>query len=67
MGSIQNSSSAGGAVSSNMGGGGGSMGQSSSAGPASGKYSGFGSEDINRLGYNNQNKFNAPYDPYTKG
>lgn len=43
---------------------------SSSAAPASGqsqKYGGFGSEDISRLGYNTQNKFNAPYDPYTKG
>lgn len=39
----------------------------SSAGPASGKYNtGFGSEDINRLGYNDEKKFNAPYDPYTK-
>ena len=37
------------------------------AGPASGKYGGFGSEDIARLGYNNENKFSAPYDPYTKG
>lgn len=45
-----------------------SMGQSANAaGPASGKYGGFGSEDIARLGYNNENKFNAPYDPYTKG
>ena len=44
-----------------------SMSQSSSAaGPASGKYSGFGSEDIARMGYNNENKFAAPYDPYTK-
>ena len=42
-------------------------GSSSAAGPASGKYSGFGSEDIARLGYNQSNKFNAPYDPYTKG
>ena len=40
---------------------------SSAAGPASGKYTGFGSEDIARLGYNQENKFNAPYDPYTKG
>lgn len=39
----------------------------SSAGPASGKYTGFGSEDINRLGYNQKDRFNAPYDPYTKG
>ena len=38
-----------------------------SAGPSSGKqYGGFGSEDIARLGYNDTNKFNAPYDPYTK-
>ena len=42
------------------------MGTGSSAGPASGKYSGFGSEDIARLGYGQENKFNAPYDPYTK-
>ncbi len=41
--------------------------QPSAAGPASGKYGGFGSEDIARLGYNSENKFNAPYDPYTKG
>ena len=41
--------------------------QASAAGPASGKYGGFGSEDIARLGYNTENKFNAPYDPYTKG
>ena len=41
--------------------------QQSAAGPASGKYGGFGSEDIARLGYNNENKFSAPYDPYTKG
>ena len=39
----------------------------SAAGPASGRYGGFGSEDIARLGYNTENKFNAPYDPYTKG
>jgi hypothetical protein len=63
MGSLQNSSSTGGAVNSNMSGG----AKQPSAGPASGKYTGFGSEDINRLGYNDQNKFNAPYDPYTKG
>ncbi len=44
-----------------------SGGNSSAAGPASGKYGGFGSEDIARLGYNQENKFNAPYDPYTKG
>ena len=38
-----------------------------SAGPSSGnKYGGFGSEDIARLGYNQNDKFNAPYDPYTK-
>ena len=43
-----------------------SMPQSASAaGPASGKYTGFGSEDIARMGYNQENKFNAPYDPYT--
>ena len=39
----------------------------SAAGPASGKYTGFGSEDINRLGYNKQGQFSQPYDPYTKG
>lgn len=38
-----------------------------SAAPASGKYTGFGSDDIKNLGYNNKDKFNAPYDPYTKG
>jgi hypothetical protein len=37
-----------------------------SAAPASGKYTGFGSDDIKNLGYNNKDKFNAPYDPYTK-
>ena len=43
------------------------MGGGSSAAPSSGKqYGGFGSEDIARLGYNQENKFNAPYDPYTK-
>jgi hypothetical protein len=39
-----------------------------SAGPASGnKYKGFGSEDIQRMGYNQEGQFSAPYDPYTKG
>jgi len=38
-----------------------------SAGPASGKYGGFGSEDIKKLGYNREGQFSAPYDPYTKG
>ena len=38
-----------------------------SAAPASGKYGGFGSEDIKKLGYNQEGQFNAPYDPYTKG
>ena len=42
------------------------MQSSGAAAPASGKYGGFGSEDIARLGYNTENKFNAPYDPYTK-
>jgi hypothetical protein len=37
------------------------------AAPASGKYTGFGSEDINRLGYNKEGQFSQPYDPYTKG
>lgn len=40
------------------------------AGPASGseKYGGFGSEDIAKLGYNNDQQFGASssYDPYTK-
>lgn len=36
------------------------------AAPASGKYGGFGSEDIDKLGYN-AGKFNQVYDPYTKG
>jgi len=40
---------------------------SNPAAPASGKYTGFGSEDINRLGYNKEGQFNQPYDPYTKG
>ena len=48
-------------------GGGGRPATSSAAGPASGRYGGFGSEDIARLGFNQENKFNAPYDPYTKG
>lgn len=47
-----------GGTSSNMGG---------SAAPASGKYGGFGSQDIAKLGYNQQGKFDAPYDPYTQG
>lgn len=42
-----------------------------SAAPASGsqKYGGFGSEDIQKLGYNNSGQFGntGPYDPYTKG
>lgn len=37
----------------------------SSAAPASGKYGGFGSEDIHRFGYK-AGQFNAPYDPYEK-
>lgn len=36
-----------------------------SAAPASGKYGGFGSEDISKLGYQ-PGKFNTVYDPYTK-
>jgi len=40
---------------------------SNPAAPASGKYTGFGSEDINRLGYNKEGQFSQPYDPYTKG
>jgi hypothetical protein len=40
------------------------------AGPASGqdqKYGGFGSADINRMGYNNSEQFGSSvYDPYTK-
>lgn len=44
-------------------------GNVSSAAPASGnKYGGFGSEDIAKFGYNNEEKFGTgPYDPYTKG
>ena len=32
------------------------------------KYGGFGSEDIAKFGYNNDEKFgaNSAYDPYTK-
>jgi hypothetical protein len=41
--------------------------QSAPAGPASGKYGGFGSEDIAKLGYNQPGQFNGAYDPYTKG
>lgn len=49
--------------------GSGSMAQmTTAAGPASGKYGGFGSEDIARLGYGQGGGFSAPaYDPYTKG
>jgi hypothetical protein len=36
------------------------------AAPASGKYGGFGSEDMDKFGYN-PGKFNSVYDPYTKG
>jgi hypothetical protein len=46
---------------------GGSVGSKAGAAPASGKYTGFGSEDINRLGYNKEGQFAQPYDPYTKG
>ena len=35
-----------------------------SAAPASGKYGGFGSEDINKFGYQSS-KYNTSYDPYT--
>jgi hypothetical protein len=44
-----------------------SIGPKSGAAPPSGKYAGFGSEDINRLGYNKEGQFAQPYDPYTKG
>jgi hypothetical protein len=44
----------------------GSSQQRIGAGPPSGKYAGFGSEDINRLGYNKEGQFAQPYDPYTK-
>lgn len=37
-----------------------------SAAPASGKYGGFGSEDIAKLGYGKEGQFSQPYDPYTK-
>lgn len=36
-----------------------------SAAPASGKYGGFGSEDIDKFGYK-AGKFNNVYDPYSK-
>lgn len=39
--------------------------QKNSAAPASGKYGGFGSEDIKNMGYK-PGYFNAPYDPYVK-
>ena len=34
------------------------------AGPASGKYGGFGSKDMEQFGYNNPDKFGSAYDPY---
>ncbi len=36
-----------------------------SAAPASGKYDGFGSEDMAKIGYQ-PGKFNEPYDHFTK-
>jgi len=59
---LKNSSSSNTSISSNMTGG-----AKAGAAPASGKYTGFGSEDINRLGYNKEGQFAQPYDPYTKG
>jgi hypothetical protein len=35
------------------------------AGPASGKYGGFGSEDLEKHGYT-AGQFNQPYDPFMK-
>ena len=32
--------------------------------PASGKYGGFGSKDMEQFGYNDSNKFGSAYDPY---
>ena len=49
--------------------GGGSNVSMGSAAPASGnKYGGFGSQDIAKMGYNNEEKFgtSGAYDPYTK-
>ena len=45
-----------------------SKNKKNSAAPASGQYGGFGSEDIAKFGYNNDNKFGdqGAYDPYTK-
>lgn len=40
-------------------------GSSYPAAPASGKYGGFGSEDMANFGYQ-PGKFNQAYDPYTK-
>ena len=40
------------------------MGSSIPAGPASGKYGGFGSKDMEQFGYNNPDKFGSAYDPY---
>lgn len=42
------------------------MNSSQAAAPASGKYGGFGSEDIDKCGYK-PGYFNAPYDPFSKG
>lgn len=39
---------------------------SQAAAPASGKYGGFGSEDIDKFGYK-PGFFNAPYDPFSGG
>lgn len=37
----------------------------SSAAPASGKYGGFGSKDMEQMGYNNPTYTSSSYDPYT--
>lgn len=36
------------------------------AAPASGKYGGFGSEDINKLGYGDTGQMGKAYDPFSK-
>lgn len=37
-----------------------------SAAPASGKFGGFGSEDLTKFGYNQPGQFGQAYDPYVK-
>ena len=36
------------------------------AAPASGKFGGFGSEDLTKFGYNQPGQFGQAYDPYVK-